>query len=75
MHRWPWVTEWSAGLVTFTISPRWTCSSRLQPTPQNEQIVVVTDSSSGCQSPASRRSCSATETSAPVGQTPMQFPQ
>src|SRR5262249_54038046 len=65
MHKWPWVTEWSDGLVTFTICPCCTCSSRLQPTPQNEQIVVVTLSSSGCQSSASRSSCSFSDFNAP----------
>ena len=58
-----------------TICPCCTCSSRLQPTPQNEQIVVVTVSSSACHSPASRSSCSRTDFSAPVGHTPMQLPQ
>ena len=52
-----------------------TCSSSVQPTPQNEQTVLVTVSSSGCHSPASRRSCSTTDFSAPVGHTPMQLPQ
>ena len=33
-HRCPLVTSWSSGDVTFTILLSWTCSSRLQPTPQ-----------------------------------------
>src|SRR6185369_2648400 len=75
MHRCPCVTEWSDGLETLTICPCCTCSSRLQPTPQNEQIVVVTVSCSGSHCPASRSSCSRTDLSAPVGHTPMQLPQ
>jgi FdhD/NarQ family len=41
-RRWPWLTSWSKGEVTFTIRLSCTCSSRLQPTPQYGQMVVVT---------------------------------
>lgn len=67
--------EWPEGEVTLTICPCCTWSSRLQPTPQNEQIVVVTVSCSGSYSSASSSSCSRTDLSAPVGHTPMQLPQ
>lgn len=33
-QRFPWVTSWSWGEVTFTMRFSWTCTSRLQPTPQ-----------------------------------------
>jgi hypothetical protein len=74
-HRWPSVTEWSWGEVTLTIRLSCTCSSRLQPTPQYEQIVVVTVCRSGSHISASRSSCSERNMSAPVGHTPMQLPQ
>src|SRR5437763_12653219 len=33
-QRFPRVTSWSSGEVTFTIASSWTCSVRLHPTPQ-----------------------------------------
>jgi len=74
MHRCPWVTEWSDGDVTFTIRSSCVCSSRLHPTPQNEQMVVTTSWASSSQVPARRMSCSVLKARAPVGQTPMQLP-
>ena len=47
----------------------------MQPTPQYGQIVSVSVCADSSQSPDSRRSCSLLNMSAPVGQTPMQFPQ
>ena len=58
MHRCPFVIEWSEGLVTFTISLSWTCSSSSHPTPQYGQIVFVTVCSSSSHVPVSRISCS-----------------
>src|SRR6266550_6349461 len=75
MQRLPSVTSWSCGDVTFTISLSWTCSSRLQPTPQYGQTVETTVSLSASHVPAWRFSYSATDISAPVGQTAMQLPQ
>src|SRR5690242_9183277 len=53
----------------------WTCSSRLQPTPQYEQMVVVTVCLDSSHSPAWRSLYSLAGMSAPVGHTPMQLPQ
>src|SRR5688572_1015225 len=75
MHRFPRVTEWSSGEVTLTIRLSCTCSSRLQPTPQYEQMVVTTSWRSGSHIPAWRSSYSERNISASVGQTAMQFPQ
>ena len=75
MQRCPWVTEWSDGDVTFTMRSSWVCNSRLQPTPQKEQMVVVTSWASSFYVPARRMSCSVLKARAPVGQTPMQLPQ
>jgi hypothetical protein len=75
MHRWPLVTEWSVGDVTFTISLSWTWTSSSHPTPQYGQIVFVTCCASSSQVPSARMSCSDLNISAPVGQTPMQLPQ
>ena len=63
------------GEVTFTIELSWTWTSRSQPTPQYGQIVSVTVCCDSSQVPASRISCSLVNISAPVGHTPMQFPQ
>src|SRR5712692_10561262 len=52
-----------------------TCNSRLQPTPQYGQMVVVTVCRDSSHSPAWRNSYSLAGMSAPVGQTPMQLPQ
>src|SRR5258707_12379027 len=52
-----------------------TCSSRLQPTPQYGQIVVVTVCRDSSHSPDCRSLYSLAGMSAPVGQTPMQLPQ
>ena len=67
--------EWSSGDVTFTMSLSCTCSSRLHPTPQYEQIVSVTVWAASSHVPAWRMSYSLLNMSAPVGQTAMQFPQ
>src|SRR4029078_4016971 len=75
MQTLPEVTGWSSGDVTLTISLSCSCSSRLQPTPQYVQIVVVTLCSSSFHVPASRMSYSLLNMSAPVGQTAMQLPQ
>src|SRR5579863_9714489 len=75
MQRWPLVTAFSIGEVTFTISFSWTCSVRVQPTPQYEQIVSVCFCSASFHSLRSRNSYSEENISAPVGQTPMQLPQ
>src|SRR5918995_1918186 len=75
MQRWPLVTEWSSGEDTFTISLSWTWTSSSQPTPQYGQIVLVTVCASSSQVSAARMSCSDLNIRAPVGQTPMQFPQ
>src|SRR6267142_2669707 len=52
-----------------------TCNSRLQPTPQYGQIVVVTVCRDSSHSPDCRSLYSLAGMSAPVGQTPMQLPQ
>src|SRR5688500_19961571 len=75
MQRWPLVTEWSSGDDTLTISLSWTWTSSSHPTPQYGQIVFVTVCSSSSQVPAARMSCSDLNINAPVGHTPMQFPQ
>src|SRR6185437_555546 len=74
-HKWPWVTSLSSGEVTLTIVLSWTCSSRLQPTPQYGQTVDVTVCWDSSQVPAWRMLYSDTGMSAPVGHTPMQLPQ
>ena len=51
MQRWPPVTPFSIGEVTFTISFSWTWSVSVQPTPQYEQIVSVLVCSSSFHSP------------------------
>src|SRR5699024_9410885 len=52
-----------------------TCSSRLQPTPQNVHTVCVTDCLDSSQVPSLRMSYSVLNDSAPVGQTSTQLPQ
>src|SRR5206468_8521799 len=63
------------GEVTRTIRLSCTWSSSVQPTPQYGQIVSVTVCFDSSHVPACRMSCSDLNISAPVGQTPMQFPQ
>src|SRR3954453_13521604 len=75
MQRLPRVTSWSSGEVTLTIASSWTCSVRLQPTPQYGHTVSTSDFSSCFHSPACRNSYSCVGINAPVGQTAMQFPQ
>src|SRR3954469_19067170 len=75
MQRLPSVTSWSSGDVTLTISFCWTCSSRLQPTPQYGHTVDTTVSPPGSHVPATRLSYSAFDINAPVGHTAMQLPQ
>src|SRR5579859_2400011 len=75
MHRFPCVTSWSRGEVTFTIFPSCSCRVRLQPTPQYGQIVVVCSWRCSSHVPACRMSYSLLNISAPVGHTPMQLPQ
>src|SRR5690242_7870051 len=75
MQRFPCVTEWSSGELTFTICPACACTVSSQPTPQYGQIVSVRVCRDSFQVPATRMSYSVFAISAPVGQTPMQFPQ
>src|SRR5882757_8132971 len=75
MHRCPCVTDTSIGDVTFTMRLSCTCSVSVQPTPQYEQIVSVCVCLVSSQVPAFRMSCSLLNINAPVGHTPMQFPQ
>src|SRR5690348_18206585 len=75
MQRFPCVTEWSSGELTFTIRPSWACTVSSQPTPQYGQIVSVRVCFDSPQVPAARMSYSIFPINAPVGQTPMQFPQ
>ena len=56
MQRFPRVTSWSSGEVTFTISSSCTCSVRLQPTPQYGQTVSTSVCSASSQVPAWRSS-------------------
>src|SRR5579871_2860377 len=63
------------GEVTLTISLSCSCSTRLQPTPQYPQIVVVWVCRLSSQVPAPRWSYSLLNMSAPVGHTAMQLPQ
>ena len=69
------MTSWSNGEVTLTMRLSWTWSVRRHPTPQYGQMVSVRVCASSFQRAAWRRSNSARPTSAPVGQTAMQFPQ
>src|SRR5262245_43154470 len=75
MQRFPLVTSWSCGEVTFTISSSCTCSVRLQPTPQYGQIVFTCVWRDSSHVPACRWSNSLFGISAPVGQTSTQLPQ
>src|ERR1700754_615802 len=75
MQRLPRVMSWSSGELTLTIWLSWTCRVRLQPTPQYGQTVSVSVWRVSSQVPASRRSCSEANISAPVGHTAMQLPQ
>src|SRR2546422_10228667 len=75
MHRWPLVTSCSMGDVAFKIWFPWTWSWSVQPTPQYGQMVSVTFCRDGSQAPAALKSCSVFAMRAPVGQTPIQFPQ
>src|SRR2546421_10804173 len=75
MQRFPRVTSWSSGEVTFTISSSCTCSVRLQPTPQYGQTVSTSDCFDSSQVPAWRSSNSLVGIRAPVGHTAMQLPQ
>ena len=75
MQRLPWVTEWSCGEPALTITSSCTVSDRVQPTPQNGQIVSVVCCAPSSQVPAERMSNSVLAMSAPVGQTSMQLPQ
>src|SRR5690348_5704323 len=75
MHRLPRVMSWSNGDVTRTISLSCTWRSSVQPTPQYGQIVLTCVCFDSSHVPASRRSNSLLNMSAPVGQTAMQLPQ
>src|SRR5256884_240184 len=75
MHRFPCVTEWSIGELTFTIWPFCACTVTPQPTPQYGQMVSVRVWRDSSHVPAARISYSILPMSAPVGHTPMQFPQ
>src|SRR5690348_18338179 len=75
MQRFPCVTEWPSGELTVTIWPSWACTVSSQPTPQYGQIVSVCVCFDSFQVPAARMSYSLLAINAPVGQTPMQFPQ
>ncbi len=74
-QRWPRVTSLSKGEVTLTIFPSWTWRVVVHPTPQYGQIVSVWVCLDSSQVPDWRISYSLANISAPVGQTPMQFPQ
>src|SRR3954464_15939002 len=75
MQRFPCVTELSCGDVTLTISLSWTCSVRLQPTPQNVHTVVVAFWRDSSHVTSAGLSYSRLKLSAPVGQTSTQLPQ
>src|SRR5438093_10775779 len=75
MQRWPCVTLTSSGDVTFTMRLSWVWRVNVQPTPQYAQMVSVFFWFDSSQVPAWRMSYSVLNISAPVGQTPMQFPQ